>query len=427
MVVSKEPPNDGNNEAMAKLVGPAEETSVEPVMKEPLPDEEERIPTILTPSSQVKPISTEEANLAPTTTSTTIEPMVTAETGEAPVADLSNAEEIARRVFSAPVEGESNLAAITAEEVPVGQPKELATATSNTEDAPVTSPSTAPSTSITEPSATSTKPEASVAARIAPLAPAAVTPITETTVSGPSTGKSSKEKDSKVSSWIKTKFSRRASKATPSAKDSGADSKPTISEPRDPKVFIGGANLGAPEVTTAKTSSDQGESSMREVAMAGRNAGPVDASIVSPTEPEEPIATGAVGHRHDDDDSTSISSLSSDEDTRGRSAIRLADTMPGNHQAPIFGSTNATHDRPAAAAGHAGGDSTIGEPMDPALPTSSDKEGQSSSMGDGTDDFEEAKDTFDSERLVPPEKGLIGGESRKSDSPARDSKFVEAL
>ena len=423
----EEAPKDGNNQETEDLVGPVEETPAEVVAEKPLTSEEEKIPPAFIPSSEGEPMSADNADLAPTaTTATTIEPMVTAETGEAPVTNVSSAEEIARRVFAAPVEGKGNSGASAAKEVPTGQPQELAIATSNTEDAPVIAPSTAPTTLITEASATVPKPEASAATRAAPSA-AAVTPMTETTVSGPSTSRSPKEKDSKVSSWLKTKFSRRASKTIPPTTDQSTSGKPIISEPKDPKVFIGGANLGAPDETTAKTSSDHGESSMREVAMAGKDAGPVDAPIVSPTEPEEPTVTSAAGHHHEDDDSTSISSLSSDEDTRGRSAVRLADTMPGNHQSPIFGSTNATHNRHAAATGATGGDSTIGEPMDPALPTSSGKDGQSSSVGAGTDDFEEARDTFDSERLVPPEKGVVGGESRKSDSPARDSKFVEAL
>ena len=434
MGVSEDEPNEGNREALAKLVGPAS-SSVEPHGDKPF--------------SEAEPSSVEESNLAPGDNESTIAPMVTAHTEQDPTGALTNAEEVARRVFSAPVEGEAKFTAPVAEENLAGETRQLANATSNLDDAPVveaegistaTTGATASqsSTASTEALPTTTKPNTSVASRLAVPA-TSVKPSTQTTVSGPSTAKSPKEKDYKVSTWLKTKFSRRTSKATPPTADPSTSTKPAISEPKDPKVFVGGANLGAPDETITKTSSEQGDLSMREVALAGKEAGPVDAPVVSPADPDEPTASGALGHHRDDGDddgneSTSISSLSSDEDMRGRSTVRLADQIPGNQQqqAPIFGSTNATHDRPAAAiaAGETraddesiAGESSVGS----AHRAPSGVERQSSSVEATADDFEEARDTFDSERLVPPEKGVLGGESRKSDSPARDSKFIESL
>ncbi|MDI1491176.1 MAG: Eisosome assembly protein [Ramalina farinacea] len=391
-----------------------------------------------------KPSTGDEEKLDPTSLSSPElgakrEPAKSTEEGENQPLAVSSAEEIARRVFAAPVKGET---AVSDTEALGGEAQGLANATSNTADAPVVGAekeeaplqgaSSTPSP-ISDPkhSTTKSQPSASVATRIA-LPAAAVAPSTETTVSGPSTPKSPKSKDSsKVSTWLKTKLSRRTSKATPvpasSAAGETAGEKMHISEPKDPKVFVGGANLGD---DTTKTSSEQGDSSMREVALAGTEAGPVDAPAalpVSPASPNEPTVSRALGdHENDEDDeSTSISSLSSDEDTRGRSAIRLADTLPQNDQ-PIFGSTAATHDRQANNATAA--TSQPKESLEnPSLDTDSSAQREPSSTGAETEDFEEARDTFESQKLAPPEKGVLGGQGRKSDSPARDSKFVEEL
>ncbi|KAG8525492.1 uncharacterized protein KY384_009136 [Bacidia gigantensis] len=270
------------------------------------------------------------------------------------------------------------------------------------------------------------KPEAPVAERIAPPV-VAVAPSTETTVTGPSTPKSpTKEKDSsRVSTWLKNKLGRRTSKAVPTF---SSDNKPIISEPKDPQVFIGSTNLGAPDIATTATSSEPGgDSSMREVALAGKDAGPVDAPVVSPESEvdqetvEAPMVSGGLASHppaealaHDDgDDSTSISSLSSDEDTRGRSSVRLADQIAANQQGAIFGSTAATTttDRPTGAA------TKDFAPVAEAT--------QSSSVDPASEEFEEAKDQFDESAapLPPPDKTVLGssvGEGRKSDSPARD-------
>lgn len=93
-----------------------------------------------------------------------------------------------------------------------------------------------------------------------------------------------------------------------------------------------------------------------------------------------------------------------DEDTRGRSAIP-------REREPIT-QNQFVHEE--IDKGH----------IDPAL-TRRGKESESSTGGG--EEFEEARDTFDSEKLSPPAAGIVGGTERKSDSPARDSKFSEDL
>lgn len=417
---------------MERPVGATKESDV--VGTKPSPRDEEKLDPTSASTSEFEAVATSTAKH---------EPAKTTEGGERQALAVSSAEEVARRVFAAPVEGKSAAAAVTDTEALDGKAQELANATSNTSDAPVVgaekkeapfqgASSTSSHTSDPIRSTTKSQPSAPLSSRIA-LPAAAVAPSTETTVSGPSTPKSPKSKDSsKVSTWLKTKLSRRTSKATPVAASSAAGEtggdKLQISEPKDPKVFVGGANLGD---DTTKTSSELGDSSMREVALAGKEAGPVDAPAalpVSPTSPNEPTVPRALGDHEDDDgddESTSISSLSSDEDTRGRSAIRLADTLPQNDQ-PIFGSTAATHDRHANKA-----TAEVSHPKESlesrSLDTASSAQRQPSSTGVETEDFEEARDTFESEKLAPPEKGVLGDQGRKSDSPARDSKFVEEL
>lgn len=427
----KDEPNEGNEDALNKLEGreraPEERTSAE--------TQEEYV----------------------TRSSLTDEPEEKHEEGPASkTAGLTVAED-------APVAG-------TVEDTKAMEPTPAPT--SAPAPAPSVVPDPAPSTVAAEHSGpqidTKTAP---LADRIAPPA-AALAPSTETTVTGPSTPKSpTKEKDSsKVSTWLKSKLSRRTSKAVPPSSESA---KPTISEPKDPKVFVGGANLGAPDIT-----SEPSGGSMREVALAGKQAGPVDAPVVSPeSEPEQetveaPMVSGALSshptqlqrdettlsHKDegaDGDESSSISSLSSDEDTRGRSAIRLADQIAGNQQGAIFGSTAATtgvahehqhtddYDEDVAAAA----DSTAGEtPLvakkffppanNPEAVKQAERESTSVDPSAASEEFEEARDHFDSagpgsgSGLAPPDKQVLGrsvGEGRKSDSPARDSKFVENL
>lgn len=374
---------------------------------EALPKDEERIDPTLLPASELEYINKSQASLAPVSTEESeLQPVYTAESGEY----LSgNAEDIARRVFSAPVEGEP--ATSTALGSTTSGVEDAVQDTSNVEKAPVIGAGTVspPATEteqvpvVTEPF-TTTKHETPVTARITPTIPAATT---ETTVSGPPTSKLTKDKDTgKVSSWLKTKFSRRASK--PAKPESTAAS----TEGKE-KSFVGGANLTGLEASN--NSSDHGDS-MRDVAMAGKDTTTttIEAPLVSPTANDDlytastrslhtgPTAAGAL-HR-ESLSSASISSLSSDEDTRGRSAVP-------REREPVR-QTQSAHEK------------VDQSHVDPAL-TRLAKASESSAGGG--EEYEEARDRFDTEKLNPPAAGVIGGTGRKSDSPARDSKFSEDL
>ncbi|KAK4698048.1 hypothetical protein P7C71_g104, partial [Lecanoromycetidae sp. Uapishka_2] len=403
---------------------------------ETLPVEEERIPPTFIPMSERDEVTMSQANLAPPSieeSESDLAPAVTAESNIGSVGALSSdPESIAQRVFSAPVQNEAHAgpgwepteAAIqgsTAAEV-----QQAANTTEDITEAPVvraeiTSLPATETIPIThaEPATTAPKPsstvrhDAPVTARVAPaITPAATT---ETTVSGPA---SPKGKDSKgVSSWLKTKFSRRASK--PIKPESTTDSKE--------KGFVGGVNLTGPEGSNT-TSSDHGDSSMREVAMAGKEtahtpAANTDPAIVSPTTDDglydaSPKATGALRRSTS---SPSISSLSSDEDTRGRSAVPREKEPLTAKEFVRSEIKEGEHVDPTLAGPHVAADAPN---VDPALISAHGKD-PSSSAGGG-EEFEEARDTFDSEKLSPPAAGFAVGE-RKSDSPARDSKFLEDL
>ena len=397
----------GEGDGKAEAEHNAAITGPEPPVLEPVP-----VTTPLTIDEsklETAPNNQNNSDLAPASTEgSELEPVYTAESGE----HLSgNAEEIARRVFSAPVEGEP--ATNTALGDTSSGTNELVRDTANTEKAPVVeaSTATAPPSEIEQPPvvaepSSSTKHETPVAARISPTIPVGTT---ETTVSGPVTSKATKDKDAgKVSLWLKTKFSRRSSKpAKPEPITAPSESKD--------KGFIGGVNLTGPD--KSKTSSDPGDSSMREVAMAGKDTAPTTTEApppVSPTAHDElysasdrslqigPTAAGAL--QRDILSSPSISSLSSDEDTRGRSAIP-------REREPI---TQSQFVQEEMDKGH----------IDPAL-TRPAKDSESSTGGG--DEFEEARDVFDVEKLTPPAAGILGGTGRQSDSPARDSKFMEDL
>lgn len=176
-------------------------------------------------------------------------------------------------------------------------------------------------------------------------------------VAGPQTSPTSPKGDSKVKSWLKGKFTRRAHKTQTTETKESEVSKP----------FVGGAALTGPSMSTS--SLERRESSVREVALAGRqgSGGDVQRS-------EEGLYSGSEAGPDvkalKRDSSPSISSLSSDDDNaRGRP----------------------------------------------------DRRRSSSSRGD---EFEEARDTFD-DKLAPPR--TFDSTGRASDSPVRDSKFLEDL
>ena len=390
-------------------------------------DEKRLDPTFL-PMSEKSEITASQANLpSGDAAGSDLEPMVTAESDTSPneVGVSGNAEEIARRVFAAPVDNEDS-------EKVVPPPANLETtqlvdATSNIQEAPVVKHDDVASTVAESESTLATAPQIEkttpakhdlpVTSRIAPPIAAAGTAVatTETTVSGPSASVKAKETKG-VSSWLKTKFGRRSSKAT---KPENVTSTGDVKE----KGFVGGANLTAPEASNPQ--SNQGNSSMRELAMAGKEpaaepamTAPALTPIVSPNDDDLYSASthsrkGPGGMDRLSTSSPSISSLSSDEDTRGRSAIPR-DREPLS-QAEFLKSE-------LESGKHVDPDLVPGKQIDPALLKRHEK-GQSSSDGK-TEDFEEARDTFDSERLNPPDRGIVRS---VGDSPARDSKFLEDL
>ena len=177
------------------------------------------------------------------------------------------------------------------------------------------------------------------------------------TATGPQASPTSPKGDSKVKSWLKGKFTRGSHKKQTTEGIDSENSKP----------FVGGAALIGP--SKSNSSLERRESSVREVALAGRQ-GPggdvhkLEAGLYSGSE------DGGNAKVVKRDSSPSISSLSSGADNaRGRS----------------------------------------------------DRRRSSSSRGD---EFEEARDTFD-EKLAPPR--TFGSTGRASDSPVRDSKFQEDL
>ena len=424
-------------------------------------------------ASQVDfPINTsKEPTFEPETTEDNqLDKYVTAGSEEQPAVG-SKAEEIAQRVFASPVEDGT----LTAEEEIPKDIKESADTTANTEASPVvnaeseivpasvptaigaetgkavaeprkaTEESTKYEVEPSKPSGTlfpatkttteTSQPEKPVADRIAPpvaasapataptsvSASAATEATTKTTVSGPS--KPSKEKDSgKVSGWLKSKFSRRSSKPTkPEPAASSSSSKLTKTAPANDKTKDV-VSVTGPAGTTVQTeakganSSDLGDSSMREVAMAGREKDDTTAAaptppVVSPLRDDGPVtATGTTAQQ--ERESSEISSLSSDEDTRGRSTVRLADSLGLPTNEPE-GHTSEAHQQPT------------NKRAGMVVPDMHSSIGKSSTSGG---EFEEANDAFDSDGLSPPPAVLPGAEEgRTSSSPARDSRFVEVL
>lgn len=359
--------------------------------------------------------ATEELK-TPTTSAATVE-------GPSGQSEPQQAQIIAQRVLSAPV-------------VDYLGRKELIPPTEPTTHDPATTTG-GESTSTGPPSTSPGKHDEPVASRITPSIPTASatkpaieppatkTMITAGTPAGSSSKPAAKEKDGKsegkVASWLKTKFARRSSKpARPEI------SEPTPAEPPSEKGFIGGVNLTGAASNTSLTRGGTADSE-REVAMAGKPPatgapGPVGGNIVNvPDDDRDLYDVSPTGKPRRSLSSSSISSLSSDQDiddVRGRNRLpreptpmthNLKDTLRGQ---PLQGA--------AAAEGPEGVESV------PAASGTGRNLGRASTEVE-EEEFEEARDTFDSEALPPPKTVGDGAAGRGSDSPARDSKFHEAL
>ena len=258
----------------------------------------------------------------------------------APSTSLDNAELIAARVLSSPV-------------VPDAATEEIQPTSAYPDATLSNEPSKVSAKGGTEPPA-SMKNKDPIEIQIAPIS------ITETTISGPSTDPKSPKGDSKVSAWLKSKFSRRTSKpAKPEIKDATENNSKTPVK-STPAVALGSSNIGI----------DQDKSSVRDVAMAGKEGmNTHDKRVV---DDDSYAASGTEPMRQQQEHaSSSTISLSSGEGARGRTELRREET--------------------------------------------------SSSHGEL---FEEARDHFDTE-LTPP--AAFKDKGRGSDSPVRDSKFLEDL
>ncbi|KAI4088393.1 MAG: hypothetical protein LQ344_006112 [Seirophora lacunosa] len=272
-----------------------------------------------------------------------------------------DASAIAKRVLSAPDVDLSEEVA-----VPNINPDEAKS--TNVESTTISSPPTpAP-----EPATILSKPTEVIHQRTA--IPAA---RTETIVTGPPPAQKQQRGEGKVSSWLKSKLRRSSKPGKPEI------SKPVpIEDTSNERAFVGGANLTT-ATSTSKSSTNPG--SVREVAMAGRSSN-APADVTSASAPlgsdddDSHVAsardTGKQQHRSTRS-SSPISSLSSDEGEhpRGRSQLRREVT------------------------------------------SGSDEDG-------GEQEFEEARDHFETEALAPPTKLK---DTRAGDSPIRDSIFKEDL
>ncbi|KAL9605070.1 MAG: hypothetical protein Q9219_000004 [cf. Caloplaca sp. 3 TL-2023] len=224
------------------------------------------------------------------------------------------------------------------------------------------------------------------------MAPAATT---ETTVTGPAPVQKQSKGEGKVSSWLKNKLRRSSKPAKPdSSKADRSDSA------NNEKGFVGGANLTAATSASKSSPDPSKDGSVREVAMVGKttNVGPA-ATSPNPAFPAE-VAPGNLQTRSDDDD---------DDDDDDLYAASTQEPKPkGSRSSSPVSSLSSDEGE------HPRGRSQLRREI-----TGSDENG-------GEQEFEEARDHFETEQLAPPAplKDTLG---RASDSPVRDSKFSEDL
>ena len=273
--------------------------------------------------------------------------------------DRGTAEDIVARVFTAPVTTSSE--EVT---VPVLPPKETVPST----ESEAAKPNTTSAATETTREAATTKP---VVKRITPPPVALETPAQ----SPPASPK--QEHGTKITSWLKNKL-RRGSTSKPSKANSEEPLKPVPDSSKS-------TTTPATSAIAPATSTSQTPSSVREVAMAGKQD---DSSV-------------AAQHTRSRSRSTSISSLSSDEPT----ALTESHSIPSPITKPsLAGEAEASRGRSKSQDLEKTSRVTSGE-------------------GEREEEFEEAKDHFDAEKLPVP--SFPPG--RVAESPVRDSKFVEIL
>ncbi|KAL8821584.1 MAG: hypothetical protein Q9223_000428 [Gallowayella weberi] len=289
---------------------------------------------------------------------------------------LLDASKVAERVFSSPVADPSE--DIT-NPIPIPDATSSTTTTEKTTESPSVAPKPAPATS---------KEIAPVGERIG--LPSA---ITETTVTAEPAQKQAKS-EGKVSSWLKNKL-RRSSK--PAKLES---SKASENMAGTEKTFVGGASLTNPTGTSKSSTDHSKDGSVREVAMVGKTdvGGPTAAPHTTTTTTSEPPATAATAKAPGSDDE------GNDDDLYAASTREEQPTQPRSRSSSPVSSLSSDEGE------HPRGRSQLRREV------SGDENAE--------EEFEEARDHFETERLEPPAPLR---ETRAGDSPVRDSKFHEVL
>lgn len=265
----------------------------------------------------------------------------------------------------------------------------------------VTSPITKPDAAISttaEPTTISpaSKPTPTTTKEVAPLGEriALPTATTETTVTGPSLSQKQGKSEGKVSSWLKNKLRRSSKPAKPGS------SKASTSESAggNGKAFVGGASLTNPASTSKSSTDPSKDGSVREVAIVGKtDGGGASSATAAPTATTAPAITpSGVASGSDDDDDDELYAASTGDQPKQRS----------RSSSPVSSLSSDEGEHPR-------GRSQLRREV-----TGSEENGE--------EEFEEARDHFETERLSPPAplKNTVG---RASDSPVRDSKFSEDL
>lgn len=296
---------------------------------------------------------------------------------------------IAQRVFAAPVLNETVESRASGERAM--ESSQAAAETSNTDMAPVVQQTEVgtvhddnKSMPLQAPPNAGKQPDKSLAARIAPtIASPSAKPKPSSSTTTEAKAKNDKE-SKRVSSWLKT--FRRSSK--------GSAARPVISSPQDSRVLPGDSELSDSKTAVPTHSAGTGAST---------------SALSAPEPPPLPADTAtapSTGQALPNPSSSSISSLSSGENHRGRSTTRLAD-IPIQSRGGIV--ADPLHAHPT--------EQVIQEPAEKEVMTESSAYAQPATSA-----------AADAEGgLYPPDNKFLDAVQRQGESPARDSKFVEAL
>ncbi|KAL8943638.1 MAG: hypothetical protein Q9216_000926 [Gyalolechia sp. 2 TL-2023] len=341
-------------------------------------------PPVLDPIPSVEPIDAEDEELRrPLRTNLTEEVKLQAEEEKraSTLAEEKRKPALGEEMGVAPLSGstESSEAETTSKPVAATEdpfPKSEASTSANIESAPTT------------------KPAEPLDRRIMPSAA-----TTETTVTGPAPQKQPRG-EGKVSSWLKSKLRRSSKPAKPES-----SKVETVESASTEKGFVGGANLTAATSTGKSSTEPSKDGSVREVALVGKPSSlnaPVTtpAAFTSPTE-VTPGATTLPADFDNEEDDNDLYAASTQEPKSKQPEQRSRSSSPVSS----LSSDEGEHPR---------GRSQLRREV-----TGSDE-------NDGEQEFEEARDHFETEQLAPPAplKDTMG---RGSDSPVRDSKFSEDL